>query len=71
MDNDGFDGTDETGYSSDGYMFCQRDGCGRSIPWGRTPFTTRIAVRGVLPTMMGSGKPILLNVMQTTHVNVS
>ena len=37
MDNDGFDGTDETGYSSDGYMFCQRDGCGRSIPWGEDP----------------------------------
>ena len=35
MGNDGFDSSDETGYSSDdGYMFCQRNGCGRSNPWG-------------------------------------
>ena len=37
MKNDGFDRSDETGYSSDGYIFCQRDGCGRSIPWGEDP----------------------------------
>ena len=35
MGNDGFDSSDETGYSSDdGYISCQRNGCGRSNPWG-------------------------------------
>ena len=37
---------------------------------GGTPFT-RIAVRYVLAGKTGSGKPTLLNVMQTTYVNVS
>ena len=35
MENDRFDSSDETGYSSDdGYMICQRNGCGRSNLWG-------------------------------------
>ena len=37
MANEGFDNSEETVYSSDGEYFCQRDGCGRSIPWGEDP----------------------------------
>ena len=40
MGNDGFDSSDETGYSSDdGYISCQRNGCGRSNPWGDLGYT--------------------------------
>ena len=52
-------------------FFAREMAVGEVFLGGRTPFTTRIAVRYVLATMMGSGKPTLLNVMQTTYVNVS